>query len=98
MLQSPHPVCCLDLACWPYRLLRVAVADSSFDTETKDEARMNPTYNIYRQLNGNAVAWVDRVNGLDEAEKRVVRLEQASPGNYIIFDVRERTVVRVGNA
>jgi len=59
---------------------------------------MNPRYNIYRQLNGNAVAWVDRVNGLDEAEERVVRLEQASPGNHIIFDVRERTVVRVRNA
>ena len=49
------------------------------------------------RLAGNLLAWVDRVNGLDQAEECVVRLGEASPGDYIIFDVRERTVVWVGN-
>lgn len=59
---------------------------------------MNPTYNIYRQLAGDALTWVDRVSGLQQAEEHVVRLGETSPGNYIIFDVRERTVVWAGNA
>jgi len=54
---------------------------------------MNYPYNIYRQLAGNAVAWVDRVNGLREAEERVTSLVESAPGNYLIFDCRERTVV-----
>jgi hypothetical protein len=36
---------------------------------------------------------VDRVNGLLEAEERVSRLVESEPGNYLIFDCRERTVV-----
>ena len=32
---------------------------------------MNATYNIYRQTIGNSVAWVDRVQGLRQAEERV---------------------------
>jgi hypothetical protein len=58
---------------------------------------MNPTYNIYRQQEGNALTWVDRVNGLQQAQEHVVRLGETSPGDYLIFDVKERTVVWVGN-
>jgi hypothetical protein len=54
---------------------------------------MNSRYNIYRQLAGNAVVWVDRVSGLREAEERVTHLVESTPGTYIIFDCRERTVV-----
>jgi hypothetical protein len=59
---------------------------------------MNSRYNIYRRLAGDALAWVERVNGLPQAEERLVCLGETSPGNYIIFDVRERTVVWAGNA
>jgi hypothetical protein len=55
------------------------------------------TYNIYRQLAGNTLAWVERVNGLQQARDSVVRWMQGFPGNYIIFDVREKTVVWAGN-
>ena len=58
---------------------------------------MSSTYNIYRQLAGNTLAWVERVNGLPQARECVGRWGQGFPGNYIIFDVRERTVVWVGN-
>ena len=58
---------------------------------------MNPTYNIYRQQSGDALTWVGRVNGLQQAEEHVVRLGETSPGNYIIFDVKERAVVWSGN-
>jgi hypothetical protein len=59
---------------------------------------MESTYSIYRQLPGNTLAWVERVNGLQQAEESVGRWAQGFPGNYIIFDVRERTVVWAGNA
>ena len=59
---------------------------------------MNSTYSIYRQLEGNTLAWVERVNGLQQAHESVVRWGRGYPGNYIIFDVGERTVVWAGNA
>jgi hypothetical protein len=59
---------------------------------------MNSTYSIYRQLEGNTLAWVERVNGLKQAQGSLARWVEAFPGNYIIFDVSERTVVWAGNA
>ena len=58
---------------------------------------MNCTYNIYRQLDEgkSPVVWVDRVNGLEQATERVNDLRVTLPGNYLVYDVRERTVVRV---
>ena len=58
---------------------------------------MNCTYNIYRQVDEgkSAVVWVDRVNGLDQATELVKGLRITAPGNYLVYDVRERTVVRV---
>jgi hypothetical protein len=56
---------------------------------------MNKTFNIYRQLSGERrVVWVDRVSGLDQATERAHGLRATVPGNYLIFDVRERTVVQ----
>jgi hypothetical protein len=55
---------------------------------------MNPTYNIYRRLSGNALAWVERFNQLEDATKHVVELRATLPGNYVIYDVRLRTLVR----
>ena len=63
-----------------------------------NRSNMKPTYNIYRQLAGNTLAWVERVNGLQQAEESVGRWAHGFPGNYIIFDVRERKVVWAGNA
>jgi hypothetical protein len=75
------------------------MSSRAFDAEEFRKASdMNPTYNIYRQQAGDALTWVDRVNGLQQAEEHVVRLGETSPGNYIIFDVGERTVVWAGNA
>jgi hypothetical protein len=59
---------------------------------------MKSTYNIYKQLTGKALAWVDRVDGLSQAQERISRMKEANPGRYIIFDVRERTVVWSANA
>jgi hypothetical protein len=55
---------------------------------------MNCTYNIYRQLAGQNIVWVDKVNDLDQATERVRGLRANIPGDYLIYDVRERTVVR----
>ena len=59
---------------------------------------MNSTYSIYRQLEGTTLVWVERVSGLQQAQESVVRWGRNYPGNYIIFDVGERTVVWAGNA
>ena len=56
---------------------------------------MNCTYNIYRQLAGQNIVWVDRVNDLDQATERIRGLRANIPGHYLIYDVRERAVVRV---
>ena len=49
---------------------------------------MNPTYNIYRRLSGNTLAWVQRFNQLEDATKYVVDLRETSPGHYLIYNVK----------
>jgi hypothetical protein len=56
---------------------------------------MNSAYNIYRQLTGNEIVWVDKVEDLDLATERVQGLRATNPGNYLLYDVRKRVVVRV---
>jgi hypothetical protein len=55
---------------------------------------VNFTYNIYKRLTGDNLAWVERFHELEEATKHVADLQSTSPGNYLIYDVRLRTIVR----
>lgn len=59
---------------------------------------MNCFYNIYRQLPDNQLVWVEGLNALDLATDRARKLCAALPGNYLVFDVRQRTVVDVWDA
>ena len=69
------------------------LSETEHQTERKQYRAMNSTFNIYKQLSGEHIVWVDRVSGLDQATERAHGLRAASPGNYLIYDVRERTVV-----
>jgi hypothetical protein len=55
---------------------------------------MNATYSIYRRVAGNSFAWVEKFDDLEEATKHVVALQATTPGKYIIYNVRLRTMVR----
>jgi hypothetical protein len=51
-------------------------------------------YDIYRQLDERRLRWIARVQGLDQARERIGILELAEPGDYLIYDFRQRTVVQ----
>lgn len=51
-------------------------------------------YDIYRQLEERRLRWIARVQGLDQARERIGTLELAEPGDYLIYDFRQRTVVQ----
>jgi hypothetical protein len=44
---------------------------------------MNCTYN-YKQLAGNDIVWIDGVEDLDQATKRVQGLRATNPGDYLL--------------
>ena len=71
----------------------LAATEAMIHSNGRDIA-MNSTYNIYRQLSDARIVWVDRMNGLDQATERARGLRAAVPGDYLIYDVRERTVVQ----
>jgi len=51
-------------------------------------------YDIYRQMEERRLRWIARVQGLDQARERIGILELADPGDYLIYDFRQRTVVQ----
>ena len=51
-------------------------------------------YDIYRQMEERRLRWIVRVQGLDQARERIDALELAEPGDYLIYDFRQRTVVQ----
>lgn len=51
-------------------------------------------YDIYRQMEERKLRWIVRVQGLDQARERIGALELAEPGDYLIYDFCQRTVVQ----
>jgi hypothetical protein len=56
---------------------------------------MDSTYDIYKRLAENRLAWMDRVRGLEEARQRAVSLVSTTLGEYLIYDFREKAVLEV---
>ena len=54
---------------------------------------MEVSYDIYRLMEERKLRWIARVEGLDQARERIDRLELSDPGDYLIYDFRQRTVV-----
>jgi hypothetical protein len=42
---------------------------------------------------GSTLTWVERFDELEEARKHVVTLQAVSPGKYVIYDIKSRTMV-----
>jgi hypothetical protein len=43
-------------------------------------------YNIFRKTTETPLVWVEAAGNLDEAEKRLISLASAEPGDYFIWD------------
>jgi hypothetical protein len=52
-------------------------------------------FDIFQQVNENRLIWVERVREFQQARNRILHLESASPGTYLIYDAKERTVLEV---
>jgi hypothetical protein len=53
---------------------------------------MNFAYNIYRRM-GSSLCWVERFTELEEARTHVTRLQDTSPGKYLIYDAKSGTML-----
>ena len=55
---------------------------------------MEVSYDIYKQAEERRLVWIDRVKGLEQAHERVSSLAASQPGSYLIYDFRQRMVIR----
>jgi hypothetical protein len=56
---------------------------------------MDSKYDIYKRLPEERLLWVSRVKAIDEARRLVAALQSASFDQYLVYDFRERRVVKV---
>lgn len=55
---------------------------------------MNCMYDVFKQLAGNGLIWVERTTSLAEAEERVASLGLVfASEKYLIYDVREGSLL-----
>jgi hypothetical protein len=54
---------------------------------------MDTTYDIFRKLSGEDAVWVETVENLQQAKKRLIALATSTPGAYLIFDPREHKFI-----
>ena len=50
--------------------------------------RPEATYDIFRKTTGESATWVESVDGLEQAKRRLVRLASTTPGAYLLYDPR----------
>jgi hypothetical protein len=56
---------------------------------------MNSAYNIFRQVAGDKLLWVESVENLEQARAHAASEQSLSPGIYLIYDVRARVVLKL---
>jgi hypothetical protein len=79
-------------------LARNWVDGTAVDCKAKKEigkVNIDSAYDIYKQRAENQLTWMDRVNGIEEARLRAASIGDTSPGNYLIYDFRERAVLEI---
>jgi hypothetical protein len=59
---------------------------------------MDSKYDIFRILPNGQRLWAGTVAGLEEAKKRVAKLESLSSGEYQVCDVKDGTVIELSDA
>jgi hypothetical protein len=55
---------------------------------------MKVTYDIFRRLPGGPM-WVETVQDLEDAKKRLANLIESRPGDYFVFDACSAKIVLV---
>jgi len=46
------------------------------------------TYDIFRKTSDQDATWVETVDGLEQARRRLVKLACTTPGAYLLYDPR----------
>jgi hypothetical protein len=54
---------------------------------------MNRTYDIFKDLPGSGPIWIEVVQGLENANSRLLELCESHPGKYFIFDSATSKIV-----
>ena len=49
---------------------------------------MNAKFDIFRRLPDGQPIWVKAVEGLEEAKRQLLEMENRAPGDYFIYDTR----------
>jgi hypothetical protein len=54
---------------------------------------MTGTYDIFSRVSNSGPIWVEAVQGLENARKRVMKLCETHPGDYFVFDSSTATII-----
>jgi hypothetical protein len=54
---------------------------------------MKLTYDIFRKLPGSGPIWVEAVQDLEHARKRLASLIEIRPGDYFVYDVHSAKII-----
>lgn len=54
---------------------------------------MSSKFDIFRKTPETPLTWVERVEGIHEAKKRLIGLASSNPGDHLIWDSSERKFV-----
>jgi hypothetical protein len=54
---------------------------------------MSSKFDIFRKTPETPLTWVERVEDIHEAKKRLIGLASSNPGDYLIWDFSERKFV-----
>jgi len=54
----------------------------------QEDAEMNAKFDIFRKLPDGQPIWVKAVEGLEEAKRQLLEMENRAPGDYFIYDTR----------
>lgn len=53
---------------------------------------MGAIYDVFRKFPDGQV-WVEAVEGMENARKRVMNIMNAEPGEYCVYDLAKKTIV-----
>jgi hypothetical protein len=54
---------------------------------------MSSKYDIFAKIPETPLTWIESVEGIDEAQKRLISLAASTPGDYFIWDLSEHKFI-----
>ena len=64
--------------------------------ELNEGITVDLTYDIFRRLPDGAAVWIEAVQNLEHARRRLLDLMNIEPGNYMVYDLSHSRVVAEG--